>query len=157
MYLKKQKNKLLAAVAVLLLSTPVFSQENFAIAYESKPTINFPHNMYVVTTAGKLTVIWTGSSPPWALQACYPLLNNKCYEITEDLDGDPNNREWQFQLPRTGHAFIQLKHANNDEWVDGKDTKIQDEPIGWYLFVQPAPVTGGGISSTPESFRDDLN
>jgi len=139
MYLKKLIS--LIFIALFIFVVPSFSQDNVALA--TKPEVSYSHTLYFVVMGSKITLEWKESEPPWEYQAWYPQIRK--YYVLEDMDGDPTNRECMFTPPRTGHVFIQIRSTSEGTWVDGKDTILPDEPIGWYLFVEPAPVIGGGV------------
>ena len=135
----------------ILSNKPALSLDGIAIAQDSKPEINFPHNLYFVEMGKEITIEWSHNSNDGDVfeVRAYHIEGDKHYTIT-DIDGSLSNLEAKFTCPRTGHLLIQLRTCNLNtaecgDWIDGKETATTEEPIGWFLFVRPAAVTGGGI------------
>lgn len=148
--MKKKILLCILAILFILCGTPALSQSNLALAGE-KPEVHFPHNLYFVEMGKDITIEWEHARSPddvYELRG-YHVEGDKNYTIT-DTDGLLTNLEAKFTSPRTGHILIELRSCNLNtlvcgEWTNATETSIPDEPIGWYLFVRPAAVTGGGI------------
>ena len=120
-----------------------------------------PHELNFAYTGTDIKLEWVSTcydtSIIHELKGTWIENNNKTYPL-EDRDGNISDCAATVRLPRGGHWFIEVRACEDrdivtdtfcSDWTSSKDS-WEEEPIGWFLFLKPAPPSGGGITSGGE-------
>ncbi len=144
---------LFAAVVAIAQPMDVRAEED-----ESDFAYSAVHRLYFVKTTGTIKVGWC-IHDTWTCEDSeirgWEYSREKFY-IIEDKDGNKNNADYEFSIPRAGLWRIEFRYMINGTWHNWTpstkpNTNTADcgegrtSPHGWWVYAELGSVTGGGI------------